>query len=83
MAPMFKIEANKLKVVKNDEMLLFPSNSAGKQRFSGCREDRGPVSPIENPNERAPQDIIKANRKVRVRVAGVIGSSSAPAADER
>jgi hypothetical protein len=75
MAPMTKIEANKLK--ESTSAL----NSGGRHRAAGCKEERGPDSPMEKPKERAPQATINVKRKVRVRVSGIMCTS--PSTDGR
>ena len=77
MAPMFKREANTL------NKLMSPRNSEGRHILVAVvRAERGPVSPMERPKERAPQATSMVNSAVRVRVAAVMGISS-PSMDGR
>ncbi len=71
MAPILRIDANKLKESAS------PLNSRGRHKVAGCRDERGPESPMEKPNESAPQATINVNRNVRVRVSDVMCTSPA------
>lgn len=81
MAPMFKMELNKVKD------LTSPWNSGGRHKLRGFSDARGPVpvSRTGRPNESEPHAKIAVKRKLRVRVSAVIGTSSLlePSTDAR
>jgi hypothetical protein len=67
---MFKIELNKVKDFTSSR------NSGGRHKLRGFSEARGPVSPTGSPKESEPHAKTAVNRKLRVRVSVVIGTSS-------